>query len=203
MIINHRYKFIFIHIQKTAGTSITNSLFELPETKHLHHPHSKLNTIDLDNYKDYIKFCFVRNPFDRLVSWYNMILQKGIHNDWSKYILENSNSFSEFLDLTEVINETNSIELISEIEYPKSISHNQIDYITDKSGNIQSDFIGRFENINEDFAKISDMIGFKYLSLPYLNSFNHKQYRNYYKDSDIEKVYNLYKKDIDYFNYHF
>jgi len=29
MIINHKYQFIFIHIQKTAGTSITNALYNL------------------------------------------------------------------------------------------------------------------------------------------------------------------------------
>ena len=203
MIINHKYKFIFIHIQKTAGSSIKNVLHDIKGTKKLHSSHSMINVLSLDEYKDYFKFCFVRNPWDRLYSWYNMIQQKGNHNDWSKYILENSSNFSEFLDLTEVILETNLLEKSSEIDYPKSISFNQLDYISDNEGNIAVDFIGRFENINKDYDKIMEKIGVKYLPLPHLNKFDHNDYRNCYADKDIEKVYKMYEKDIKYFGYKF
>lgn len=202
MIINHKYKFIFIHIQKTAGTSITNALYSIEETENLHHSHSMLNSIDINKFKEYFKFCFVRNPFDRLLSWYNMILKKGIHNDWSKYILENSTNFSEFLELTDIIIEKNPLELQSTVDYPKSISFNQLDYITDKLGNIQCDFIGRFENINNDFNILSQMLNIK-LELNHLNKFEHNHYRNYYNQTDIEKVSKLYQRDIEYFNYTF
>jgi hypothetical protein len=202
MIINHKYKFIFIHIQKTAGTSITNSLYNLPETENLHHSHSMINLLVDDEYEDYFKFCFVRNPFDRLISWYNMILQKGFHNDWSKYILENSTNFSEFLELTDIVIERNPLELQSQVGYPKSISFNQLDYISDNLGNIQCDFIGRFENINDDFNILSQMLNIK-LELNHLNKFKHNHYKDYYNQIDLEKVSNLYKRDIEYFNYKF
>ena len=202
MIINDKYKFIFVHIQKTAGTSITDALFKIPETYQLHHSHSILNTINIEDYKDYFKFCFVRNPFDRLISWYNMILQKGFHNDWSKYILENSTNFSEFLELTDIIIERNPLELQSQVDYTKSISFNQLDYISDNLGNIQCDFIGRFENINDDFNILSQMLNIK-LELNNLNKFKHNHYKDYYNQIDLEKVSNLYKRDIEYFNYKF
>ena len=202
MIINDKYKFIFVHIQKTAGTSITDALFKIPETYQLHHSHSILNTIKIEDYKDYFKFCFVRNPFDRLISWYNMILEKGFHNDWSKYILENSTNFSEFLELTDIIIERNPLELQSQVDYTKSISFNQLDYISDNLGNIQCDFIGRFENINDDFNILSQMLNIK-LELNHLNKFKHNHYKDYYNQIDLEKVSNLYKRDIEYFNYKF
>ena len=202
MIINHKYKFIFIHIQKTAGTSITNSLSNLPETENLHHSHSMINLLNSNEYEDYFKFCFVRNPFDRLLSWYNMILKKGSHNDWSKYILENSNNFSEFLELTDIIIERNPLELQSSVDYPKSISYNQLDYITDRLGNIRCDFIGRFENLENDFYSITNYIGVD-IKIKHLNKFEHKPYSEYYNDLDVKLVENLYKRDLEYFNYKF
>jgi len=171
MIINHKYQFIFIHIQKTAGTSITNALYNLPETNNLYHSHSMINLLDDGEYVDYFKFCFVRNPFDRLLSWYNMILKKGFHNDWSKYILENSTNFSEFLELTDIVK-------------------------------IQCDFIGRFENISNDFNILSQMLNIK-LELNHLNKFEHKHYSDCYNQIDIENVSKLYQRDIEYFNYKF
>jgi chondroitin 4-sulfotransferase 11 len=202
MIINDKHKFIFVHIQKTAGTSITDALFKIPETYQLNHSHSMLNTINIEDYKDYFKFCFVRNPFDRLFSWYNMILQKGFHNEWSNYILKNSTSFSEFLNLQDVILEKNPLELQSSIDYPKSIIFNQLDYIKDSLGNIRCDFIGRFENIENDFNHISNRLQIE-THLSHLNKFSHKSYKDYYSEIDVKKVEELYKHDIDYFQYKF
>ncbi len=200
MILNKEYKFIFVHIQKTAGISIKNSLFSITGTEKINSSHSFLKTLDLVSPEEYFKFCFVRNPWDRLVSWWNMMEKKGIHNDFSKYLLE-AKSFSEFLEKTEIINETLD-ESVTDLGYPKSISFNQLDYISDSRGKILVDFIGRFENINEDFLKVSKKIGFD-LNLSHLNKFDHPDYRKYYKDKDIEKVYFMYKRDIDFFCYEF
>ena len=203
MIINHKYRFLFIHIHKTAGTSITNTLNKLEGTEHLHHSHSMINVLDINKYQNHFKFCFVRNPWGRLVSWYNMMIQKKIHNDFSKYLLENSNTFSEFLDLTDIIMENNPREINRYSTYPKSIGFNQLDYVSDNKGNVLVDFIGRFENLNEDYDKIIEKIGVKDLPLPHLNKFEYKDYRTYYTDKDIEKVYKMYEKDIKYFGYKF
>lgn len=202
MIVNNKYSFLFVHIQKTAGTSITECLHKIDGTKIIGNSHSFISHNSVEKLDDYFKFCFVRNPWDRLVSWYNMMVTKRTHNDFSSYLLNNSNNFSEFLELTDVIYETCYLEWDKMIPYPKSISFNQLDYISDNDGNILVDFIGRFENINEDYNKIMKEIGSNY-PLPHLNKFDHKDYRNYYTDKDIEKVYNLYKRDIDYFGYRF
>jgi chondroitin 4-sulfotransferase 11 len=199
MIINKKYGFLFVHIQKTGGISVTECLNKLPETEFILHQHSMYNS-HKSEYSEYFKFCFVRNPWDRLVSWWNMMKNKGIHNDFSKYLLEAKN-FSEFLEKTEIINETLDGS-IKDLVYPKSISFNQLDYISDSEGKVLVDFIGRFENINEDFLKISEKIGFD-LKLSHLNKFDHPDYRKYYGDKDIEKVYCMYKRDIDFFGYKF
>lgn len=74
----HKYKFIFVHIPKTAGTSIGNALTTVMPRfgygsitpagtdKHQH----VLDLIGLQKSEDYFKFAFVRNPWDRHVSNY-------------------------------------------------------------------------------------------------------------------------------------
>jgi hypothetical protein len=83
--ISHKHRFIFIHIPKTAGTSIEEALRDescqlLPgEWDYRRAPHAPLNHLTLQEVADcgiltpaqlksYFKFCFVRNPWDRLVS---------------------------------------------------------------------------------------------------------------------------------------
>ncbi len=202
MILNDKYNFLFVHIQKTAGSSITNVLNNLEFTYSLNHSHSFISSVEY-KYHDYFKFSFVRNPWDRLVSWYNMMLNKSIHNDFSNYLLNNSTNFSEFLNLTEIIKETNEHNDLVETEYPKSIAFNQLDYISDSNGNVLMDFIGRFENLEFDFNQIMKRIGVTDYSLLHLNKFEHKNYRHYYSSEDVEKVYKMYKRDIEYFDYKF
>lgn len=83
MFISHKYRAIFIHIQRTGGNSI-QQIFEehdpdlvetIPiapsraRTKHCHAADIE-ETIDPATFRGYTKFCVVRNPFERIVSWY-------------------------------------------------------------------------------------------------------------------------------------
>jgi hypothetical protein len=198
MIINHKRRFVFVHIQKTAGTSITQALQQINGSEKVFRQHSMLHVLDLDKYEDYFLFCFVRNPFDRLVSWWNMMNHKGFQNDFSQYLLSRASSFSEFLDCTDTIHETNE----GEFPYPKSIAFNQLDYITTQEGRMAMDFIGRFENLEDDFDRICDRIGMK-LKLPHSNAFERRHYREYYTSEDVLKVKSMYRRDLEYFKYEF
>jgi hypothetical protein len=193
MIFNVERKFAFVHIQKTGGISMETVLCKIPGT-------TKTNQHEfLDRLEDpgsYFKFGFVRNPFDRLVSWYNMGIRKGPINTFWKYILNNSNNFSEFLDCREEIVESGEIT-----PYLKSIAFNQVDYLVDSFGNMP-DFIGRYENISDDFNLLMSRLSLKN-ALPHLNKFEHADYRTFYKPRDVDKVEKLYERDISYFNYKF
>jgi chondroitin 4-sulfotransferase 11 len=202
MIINHQHRFIFIHIQKTAGSSITEALNRLDGSQQLGYQHSMMNSLETAIYEGYWVFCFVRNPFDRLVSWWNMMMHKGIHNDFSRYLLSNSSNFSEFLDCTEVIDDQNALIPSMNEPYPKSIAFNQLDYITGKDGRLAVHFIGRFESLQADFKRISDAIGVQ-LVLPHSNAYERKHYREYYSPGDVEKVRRMYKRDLKFFGYDF
>lgn len=83
MFISHEYKAIFVHIQRTGGNSIQkifeehdpNLIETIPldpsknRTKHCYLSDIE-GAVDGDVFKNYTKFCVVRNPFERMVSWF-------------------------------------------------------------------------------------------------------------------------------------
>ena len=139
MIINNKYKFAYIHVQKTAGSSITEALLMIDGSINDKRKHIFVNQSDAP--QDYYKFSFVRNPWERMVSWWNMFEKKGKFNNFSTYILDNATNFSEFLN---AINIDDNIKKSSPLlkSYGKSISVNQLDYLIDENGNMIMDFVG-------------------------------------------------------------
>lgn len=88
MFISHKYKVIFVHIQRTGGTSILKAFEALdpdlvkilpfnPAQKRTKHCFASdiQALIDEEIFTTYTKFSVVRNPFDRMVSWYLMLKQ--------------------------------------------------------------------------------------------------------------------------------
>lgn len=203
MLLNDTHRFLFVHIQKTAGTSITRALHAIPGTRPLFHPHSLMKHVVLTEEQNALfKFAFVRNPWDRLLSWYNMILNKGPINRFMSYVLANARSFSEFIDCVETVADTDG-SADSTVPYLKSIAYNQLDYISTPDGQLNIDFIGRFENLNGDFAAVCRRLNLGAITLEHANRYAHADYRSYYTDRDIEKVRRLYERDILQFGYKF
>jgi len=78
----------------------------------------------------------------------------------------------------------------------------KLDWLTDDTGEIMVDFIGRFENLEDSFQTVCKEIGVK-VKLPFVNKTEHKQYQCYYDDETKEIVRNSFKIDIERFNYKF
>ncbi|HEX6866909.1 MAG TPA: sulfotransferase family 2 domain-containing protein [Caulobacteraceae bacterium] len=93
-----RTRAIFIHIPKTAGTSLAKAL----SMRRGHIPAARYRAADPARFDRYFKFCFVRNPFDRLHSAYNYLRQhadKTGHQDydWAREHLGPYDSFEDFV----------------------------------------------------------------------------------------------------------
>lgn len=84
-VISDKYRFCFTHIIKTGGTTLTILLKEQVDDLIFTNPlHSSIKN-DLYNYpriKDYLKFAYVRNPYDWLVSLYSYICMFTDHPDF-------------------------------------------------------------------------------------------------------------------------
>ena len=196
MIISHSHKFVFIHTPKTSGSSISYLLNKY--SKNLALP----KDIDIDTWgwqiplheqgmhqpyrfikehipADYYVFAFVRNPFDMLVSGF----RHKIKLDFDNFIMYKM--FSE----------------------PKLFyKWTQWEYLS-INDQIQLDYVGKFENIEQDFNNIAEQIGIKecYTDIPLKNvtNYNKEHYRDYYNDETREVVENRYAKDLEYWEYKF
>ena len=146
--------------------------------------------IGMQDWNTSFKFSFVRNPYSRAVSSWKF---GGWGASWNC-------SFSDFakkIKNEDLINPSNWSQLT--FHTCTQLSH-LTEYLTDK---LIVDFIGRFENLQEDFNIICDKIGIPQQELPYKNKSKHKHYTEYYDDETRQIVAEKYAKDIEYFGYEF
>jgi chondroitin 4-sulfotransferase 11 len=195
-------RWIFVHIQKTGGTAVRSALgVEISDVRKHFFARELREVYGQAAWEQSFKFAFVRNPWDRLVSWWSMInggrARAGAFplNKFSAYVLRSANTFEEFI--------ANCTEEIRDSDGRKHIFRNQIDYLTDENGRTIVDFIGRFERLQEDFDVITRRLGFERLELPRVNESQHLAYEDYYSPAMAEAVSRIYERDIATFSYRF
>lgn len=181
--------FIFVHINKTAGTSIGKAV-GLPVKHHLT-AREVIAKIGQDKWDEAFKFTLIRNPWDKTVSLYEYRRRKN-----KTEIATRGIDFSEWVRMTHGT-EKNGFYY----DNPKSFQP-QVDWLKDTDGRISIDFIGRFESINEDFNKIKEVIGLE-TGLPYLNASKRIGYQSYYDDKTRRIVADWFREDIETFGYSF
>ena len=193
--INHKHKFIFVHIPKTGGTSIEKYI--LGNASVAKKQNNKHNTVtEYMNktgklFDKYFSFSFVRNPYDFLVSYYKFRM-KMINGEFGrterfmrkKYFKSN---FKHWI-MNNFYND------------PRVITH--LDFLSYDS-KLKVDFIGKFENLQEDFNIICDKIGIPQQELPHINKTKHEHYTEYYDEETKQIVAEKYAKDSEYFGYKF
>lgn len=191
----HKQKAIFIHIPKCAGMSVSEALFDEQVG---HHFLWEFQARDEKKFKDYFKFSFVRNPWDRLLSAF-IFLQKGginpLDQKWAKTYLEGIDDFEAFVLALREPAYSNDV-MRSLHFYP------QRKFLENWKGELEIDFLGRFESIEQDFEVIKEKLNSS-IQLPIKNISKHKSYTAYYTPKMIAIVHDLYKEDIETFDYYF
>ena len=198
--ISHKYNCIFIHVPKNAGMSMVESLKNNSFNHTKGYPNMSRNpqkgraqkiiaSLDKNKWDEYFKFSFCRNPWDRAVSIWKYLNFKSP----DVRVTERFEEFKDFL--------LKGIEI--DDHHWKWHYFPQINHIVDEDGNIQVDFIGRFENLQEDFNIVCDKIGMPQTKLPHANKTKHQNYVEYYDSEAKEIVGEVYKKDIEFFGYEF
>ena len=197
MVISERNRCIFVHIQKTGGSSleavlrandpgIGSSLHE--GRRHLFARQIR-PLVGEERWDAYFKFAFVRNPWDRLVSWYHMCVQVPQPNAFARYVRACAPTFEAFV--------TQATTGMGE-----RTTYNQVDYVTDEAGAQIVDFVGRYESLREDFAHVRDRLALPF-DLPHVNRSDHRHYRDYYSPATRDIVAQRFARDIAYFGYAF
>jgi len=198
---NYKYKTIFIHIPKTAGTSFGRTLFEERDPSVSHTDAFYYQIFEPKLFKEYFKFAIVRNPWDRLYSNYNYFKKNDSFQKTNT--IAGKNFVSEYESFTDFLNALENPELVEKMF---SIYHfrPQYEFICDYQLNLLIDYLGYFETLNEDFEKIVTRLNRPELKLPYLNpSKKTNNYRDAYTEKGKEIVKKLYPQDIQLFGYSF
>jgi hypothetical protein len=216
--ISHEHQCIFIHIPKTAGSSVEYKLGNINIPNLGSQDHRTIRDIEpiyglralrllsrkragvsrkhyLPNllgfgkyvispelYKNYHKFTIVRNPWERVWSWYKNTMRSSIHGI-------KPCSFDDFLILHE-----NNWAL-----------RPQLWWIVDHFNEIAVNQIIRFENIDTECEKLFRKLGFEDNSLLHLldgeGALNH--YRENYSERARDLVTRRYAREINLFDYKF
>ena len=222
MILSHRYQFLFVHIAKTGGTSIRSALrtVRIREPLYIHQQlvrrickltghrigsmlprHASVltarDTIMAEHFLRYFKFAFVRNPWDRLVSSYKH-LERARQDVLQPHAIHNFADFCHWVlrdELGYVGQRTNLIE---------SFRRPQSEYLVDHQGELLVDFVGRFERLEDDFAKVAKRLQLPNPSLKHKRrSARDSDYRSYFTDDLAELAGRYYAADVRLFGYRF
>lgn len=211
MIINDHHRFIFIHVPKAGGTSLTESLGALPgDNRALVSPRTKHETLSqlLDAWPArrvtaggagqpdplaYTVFGFVRHPWERMVSLYRYLVEQRPRPE-----IDGVKSFEDFL-LRAEMGETWIRGLHS--------MRPQKDFFLLPDGRPHTAIIGNYEYLQADLSEIGSRLGFPPLQLPHRNRSSNSEgttdHRAAFSDRTAAIVETLFAEDIATFRYRF
>jgi hypothetical protein len=199
--ISFQKRFLFVHVPKTAGNSIQSVLREYSEDElvalrgeqdgierfGLRNPrynvkkHSTLAEYRLalgeKEFRKLYKFTCVRNPWDRVVSYYFTPTQKATEWDSKKF-------------------EKAILRLMPIADYLRLGEGRE-----DPFANVN--YIMRFENLADDFRAVCQAVDVSPASLPRYNRSNREHYSKYYNDELRELVRARFATEIERFGYTF
>lgn len=210
MIVSHEKRVLFVHVQKTGGSSVDRALEAvlpdatrvqgLPGTRH-----AKLRAAlkQHPELSGYFVLGFVRNPWARLLSWHSMVLRRqeaaeegnevfarrlAANNFWQKV----AHDYPDFEDF--VLRGTRDI--------PR-VGTPQLDWL--RAPGRTADFIGRTEHLDDDLTAALSAAGVEVPpgTLERRNAGPSSDYRSAYTPAMRDRVAEAYADDIDAFGYEF
>jgi hypothetical protein len=205
MIVSHSQKYIFVAIPKTATHSVRQALrpylassdweqvehlkssrFPIDKFKKINHGHLSLQDIkpyiEEKNYREYLKFTFVRNPFERFVS-YAFFRFKGNQlvkrqpTEAMKLLLQNPNHKKDIL------------------------LKPQHEFICNSEGKLEADFIGKVDNLQVDCSQLAKRLELPELKLKTVNEIQHQSAVNYLDEELTQMIVEKYSLDFKLFDY--
>ena len=140
-------------------------------------------------YNDSFSFAFVRNPYDRLVSAYHFIKERKVDHRKNRHIFRFITECGDFPTFCMRLKNINHVVLDP-----------QYKFICDGE-KIIVDFIGKYENLHEDWKSLLDKLKVPYMPLPTARKSSHKDYMSYYTEEAKQAVGEFYKKDFEILGY--
>ncbi len=215
MILSRGRRYLFVHAPKTGGTSLALALearamaddIMLGDTPKARNRRRRLDGVQssgrlwkhsmlTDLYglmtqqemEDFFVFTLVRNPWDRIVSYYHWLRAQRFDHPAVRHA--KARDFSSFLNTAEII------ESLRAQPYGR--------YVTDATGIERADLFIRLEHLRQDLSPLEAHLGFTLDEIPRENrSDRAADWRSYYSESDADLVAEVCAPDIRRFSYSF
>lgn len=219
---DHNAKAIFVHVPKTAGTSVKLDLFDGENFGHCRI--SNYYLFDPQRAERYFKFCFVRNPWDRFLSAY-IYLRSGAqrtqadcafcanylqqHADFEAFCLalRDDHQRRKIMDFIHFQPQLSWLTVAPNAE----LAHRRLAH-----PRLAMDYVGRYETFARDWASIRQKLGLTLGFTPGLTpgltgekapaharASNQRTYQDHYTEQTKQIVGTLYARDIEVFGYRF
>lgn len=190
-----RRDFIFIHINKTGGTSIID-ITGKPFRKHMT-AKEVIAVVGQKKWDAAYKFAVVRNPWDKMVSHYKHNIKTK-----PKTMRHSGESNTEFISFSDWLECT-----LGDVKNKKFYNRpqhflQQVDWLKDNDGKVSMDMILRFESLSVDFQHVAIELGLS-KDLPHLNSTERTNYQKFYNVHSQQLVGQYFHEDIVHFGYKF
>ncbi len=154
--------------------------------KNVFRAHDKLlaarSLMPVEKFDDYFKFAFVRNPWERLVSEYEFLLSRPQHGRHGR--VSRLKDFHAFIKM----------------QIPRHDAY-QVNMLSDRRGRLLTNFVGKMENLDDDWKKVCDHIEIPHQALPFRKVGQRKPYRDYYDNDSKALVNTHWARDIELFDY--
>ena len=207
MIISALHKYIFVAIHKTGTHSVRQALrnhmrpadieqvglfvqkkFPIPQLAQLQHGHLSLAQVRPylrpEECDGFFKFAFVRNPFDRFISYCAFRTRdQDIFDRDPKKVMRHY--------------------LFEAPPHGHLLFQPQHSFITGAEGEMLADHVGRVERMQESYDEIAQQLGIPSSRLERVNATKRNSYRDYYDQQLIDGVARLYARDLELFGYQF
>ena len=208
MIVSQKHRFIFVAVPKTGTHSVRQALrahlgpddieqarlfvekeFPIPELAALKHGHLSFEQVrpflGQEAFGSYLKFAFVRNPFDRFVSCCSFATSRqGTFDRDPKSVMR------YFL-------------FESPPTHGRIIFQPQHSFLTDQDGTLQTDVLGKVETMQQSYDIIAQKLGIESNVLDRANRSRRGSYRDYFDQETIDGVAKIYARDLELFGYDF
>ncbi len=206
MIVSLEHRFIFAAIPKTGTHAVRRALREhmgsqdmeqvglfvqrklpIPELAEIRHGHLTLQQVrrhlSAEDFDGFFKFAFVRNPFDRFVSYCAFMTRaQGQFERDPKGVMRH---------------------FLANPPARHILFQPQHTFVTDPDRNLLSDDLGRVEEMQQSYDRIAKRIGIPSQTLEKVNASSRRDYRQYYDQPLIDGVARLYSRDLELFGYEF
>lgn len=215
MILSRGRRYIFVHAPKTGGTSLALALEaramaddvmlgDTPKAKNRRHrlkgvetsgrlwKHAMLTDltglVSQDEIERFFVFTLVRNPWDRMVSYYHWLREQSFEHP--------AVALAGQLDFGAFVSHRETVESLRRYPYGR--------YVADADGVERANLFIRLEHLREDIVPLESHLGFSLGDVPHANrSSRSPDFRGYYTDSAAEIVADTCAEDISRFSYRF